>query len=127
MSSFLAESECCDLIPFRLIAIVSTFVIISMMVLLMGCSRQYEVYGKYYSTSQDGVQVCIEFENKQLRICSDYNNGPWRDYKRDENTITATGISMSGSKEVLTIEILSDKCIEVKDFVGDQDVQFRKH
>lgn len=95
---------------------------------LVGCgSSEYEVAGKYYSTSKEGIQVSIEFDNHQLRLSSDYNQGPWRDYKRQGNTITVSGIGPNRQEQTLTIEVLDNKNVEVKNFIGGQDAQFRKH
>lgn len=95
---------------------------------LSGCfSKDIPVDGKYYSTSQDGVQICFEFENHQVRLSSNFNTGPWRDYKREGNTIKVSGMNQDGSRSTLTIEILNENTIEAKDLVGGQDVRLRKH
>lgn len=95
---------------------------------LSGCfSKDIPVGGKYYSTSLDGVQICFEFDNHQVRLSSNLNTGPWRDYKREGNTIKVTGMNQDGSKSTLTIKILDENTIEAKNLIEDQDIRLRKH
>ena len=94
--------------------------------LLVGCSKDYSVDGKYYSTSAEGITLCMEFTNSQVRLSSPFNTGPWRDYQRDGNVIKVTGINLDGTKSTLTINILNDEQVEAIDFWGSQDVTFSK-
>jgi hypothetical protein len=120
-----------DKVVIKGIAFTVALIVITLMFsscLLEKKDKDIAVSGKYSSTSQEGIEAFIEFDKGQLRLGSQLNTGGWRNYTRDGNTITVTGINSNGSSSTVTINILDEDTVEVENFAGSsQDVVFVRH